>query len=88
MAPQNVSALSREEKVKEAILRSTAYMPGDVAAQFKAFLTPRNLSFMVATLVGLAVAQAFGVGEFADALLIAALGFCGWGAVDGCKDLY
>jgi hypothetical protein len=41
---------------------------------------------MVATLVGLAAAQAFGIGELADALLlIAGIGFCGWGAVDGCK---
>lgn len=43
------------------------------------FLTPKSLAFMVATLVGPAAAQAFGIGELADALLlIAGIGFCGW----------
>ena len=89
MAPQNVSALTREQKVEQAIWRGIKLLPGDVGAELMSFLTPKSIAITVGTLVGLAVAQAFGIGELADALLlIAGIGFCGWGAVDGCRDLY
>jgi hypothetical protein len=84
----NVAALSREKKVEEAILRGLPLLPADVGAQLKSMLSPQSLAIVVASLVGLAVAQAFGIGELIDALvLIAGIGFCGWGAVDGCRDL-
>ena len=89
MAQQNVSALTREDKVEQSIWRGVKLLPGDVRAELMSFLTPKSISIMVGTLVALAVAQAFGIGELADALLlIAGIGFCGWGAVDGCRDLY
>ncbi len=88
MDPLNVAAMSREKKVEEAILRGTRLMPTAVGAQLKSMLSPKSLAIIVASLVGLAVAQAFGIGELVDALvLIAGIGFCGWGAVDGCRDL-
>jgi hypothetical protein len=84
----NVAALSREKKVEEAILRGIRLLPASVGAQMKAMLSPQSLALVVASLVGLAVAQAFGIGELIDGLvLIAGIGFCGWGAVDGCRDL-
>ena len=89
MAPLNVNALSREKRVEEAILRGARLLPADAYAQLKAFLSPESLAILVGSLVGLAVAQAFGIGELADALiLIAAIGYCGRGAVEGCRDLY
>ena len=85
----NVAAMSREKKVEETILRAVRLLPGDVGAQLKSMLTVRTLAIMVASLVGLAIAQAFGIGEFIDALvLIAGIGFCGWGIVDGGRDLF
>ena len=89
MAPQNVSALTSEQKVEQAIWRGVKLLPGDIGAELMSFLTTKSVAIMVGTLVGLAVAQAFGIGELADALLlIAGIGFCGWGAVDGCRDLF
>ncbi|HMF54653.1 MAG TPA: hypothetical protein VK593_09900, partial [Edaphobacter sp.] len=73
----NVAALSREKKVEETILRSLRLLPADVGAQLKSMLSPQSLAIVVASLVGLAVAQAFGIGELIDALvLIAGIGFC------------
>jgi hypothetical protein len=84
----NVAALGREKKMEEAILRGLRLLPADLGAQLKSMLSPQSLAIVVAGLVGLAVAQAFGIGELIDALvLIAEIGFCGWGAVDGCRDL-
>ncbi len=89
MNPLNVPAMSREKKVEETILRGIRLLPGDVGAQLKSMLTPQTLAIMVASLVALAVAQAFGIGELIDALvLIAGIGFCGWGVVDGGRDLF
>ena len=88
MAPLNVSSMTREKKVEEMILRGSRLLPAEVGAQLRAMLTPQTLAVVVASLVALAVAQAFGIGELVDALvLIAGIGFCGWGAVDGCRDL-
>jgi hypothetical protein len=85
----NVAALSREKKVEETILRGIRLLPADVGAQLKSMLSPQSLAIMVASLVGLAIAQAFGIGEFIDALvLLAGIGFCGWGVVDGGRDLF
>ena len=85
----NVAAMSREKKVEETILRGGRLAPADVGAQLRSMLTPQSLAIMVATLVGVAVAQAFGIGELIDALvLLAGIGFCGWGVVDGGRDLF
>ena len=76
------------KKVEQAILRGLRLLPADVGAQLKSMLSPQSLVVVVASLVGLAVAQAFGIGELVDALvLLAGIGFYGWGAVDGCRDL-
>ncbi len=89
MAASNVASLSREEKVEQSILRSLRYLPADVGGQLKSMLSPSSLAIMAASLVALAVAQAFGIGELVDAIvLIAGIGFCGWGVLDGCRDLY
>ena len=89
MTPQEIAALSREKKIEEAMLRGAKLLPGDVAHELLSFLTPTSLAIAAGSLAALGVAQAFGVGELADALLLAAaLGFCGWGAVQGCEDLY
>lgn len=89
MAARNVAALSQRDKLKEALERGLKRVPGDAGAQLKALLTPSMLATLLGSLVGLAVAQAFGVGEFIDGLmLIAGIGFCGWGAVEGARDLF
>jgi hypothetical protein len=85
----NVAGMTREQKVEETILRGVRLLPADVGAQFRSMLTPKSLAIMVGSLVALAVAQAFGIGELIDALvLVAGIGFCGWGVVDGGRDLF
>ena len=81
--------MSREKKVEETVMRAVRLLPGDVGGQLKSMLTVRTLAIMVASLVGLAIAQAFGIGEFIDALiLISGICFCGLGIVDGGRDLF
>lgn len=84
----DVSALSVEEKIAEAIKRSLRLMPHDVARQLEAMLSPASLAAMAAAIVAWAVSHAFGVGEAADlAMLAIGLGFCGWGIFGGFRDL-
>lgn len=88
MPTLNVSTLSSEEKIAEAIRRSLRLLPHDIAMQLEAMLSPASLAVMCAAIVAWAVSHAFGVGEVADlALLGIGLGFCGWGIFDGLRDL-
>jgi hypothetical protein len=88
MSTRNVATLSAEEKIGEAIKRSLRLLPGDVARQLEAMLSPASLAAMCAAIVAWAVSHAFGVGEVTDlALLAIGLGFCGWGIFDGFRDL-
>ncbi len=68
-------------QVLDAITRSFKYMPGHVAAQVKAFLTPANLGVMAATMAGWLVAHLFGIGFVLDLILaglaVAVLGVTG-----------
>jgi hypothetical protein len=64
----------------------------ELAAQFRAMLTPENLGLLVAVLVGWAVSHAFGPGEVADiiGLITAALGalFFGLNLLRAGEDLF
>ena len=84
----NVEALTREAKVEEALKRGVRLLPGNLAAQMEAMLTPTALTMLVGSIVALAIAQVFGVGEIADLFLLGiGLGFCSWGIFDGLHDL-
>ena len=84
----NVAAMTREAKVEEAIKRGVRLLPGQLRSQAEALLSPAALATMAGSIVALLIAQAFGVGEIADLLLLAAgLGFCGMGVFHGLRDL-
>lgn len=80
---------SLTRRFREVVMgRAPRHMLPALAMQFKALLTPVNAGIMIGSLVALAVAQAFGVGEAVDAILaVVAWVFVGWGAFQAGKDL-
>lgn len=84
-----IATWSDTDKVTEVITRSTKYMPGDLADQVKAMLTPLNLSILVGTLVVWAGSHFFGVGEIVDVgLLVVGAFTVGWSIGNIANDLY
>jgi hypothetical protein len=78
----DVSGMSLETRLGEAISRSGKHMPAEVAAQVAAIFTPTNLAIMAATLAVWAGSHFAGVGFIADIILLC-LGvlMLGWTAV-------
>ncbi|MBV9543836.1 MAG: hypothetical protein JOY61_05620 [Chloroflexi bacterium] len=68
-APASVADWSAENKLQVALERAAEHLPGDVADQLRALLTPENIAALVAILGVWAAAQAFGVGEIVDLIL-------------------
>lgn len=87
-ALSNVAALSQQGKIGEALKRSVPLLPREVGLQVQAMLSPASLAILASSLVVWAASHAFGVGELADFLLLAAgLGACGVGIFGGLHDL-
>lgn len=61
---------SREDKIKETILRSKKHFGPELGKQVDALLSPENLAIMVGTLVIWAGSHFFGVGEVVDVILL------------------
>jgi hypothetical protein len=85
----DVSGMSLEARLGEAVSRSRKHLPAEVAAQVAALFTPTNLAIMAATLAVWAGSHFAGVGFIADIILLC-LGvvMLGWTAVQLAGILY
>lgn len=83
-----VATWSLRLRFEEVLRLAPNHMAPQLAAQFRAMLTPVNVAIMVTTLAGWAVSHAFGVGEIAD-IVMAVLGavFLGLAAFKAGEDL-
>jgi hypothetical protein len=85
---KQVSAMTMEEKVAEAIRRSEPYMPARLWLEVKQLLSPESLALMATVTSAWAVSHFFGVGEIADVVLLAiGGGVLGWSIVDVGREL-
>ena len=66
-----VSSWSAAQKIEAALKRVPGHLAGELKTAFLSLLSPASIGVMVAAFVGLAVAQAYGVGELIDAGLAA-----------------
>jgi hypothetical protein len=88
IVPRFTTSCSGTDRVKEAIIRSKAYMPANLAHQIGPLLTPQALVILVGTLGIWAGSHFFGVGEIVDVgLLLVGAFFVGWSITDVAKDL-
>jgi hypothetical protein len=67
---KNVSSMSTEEKIAEALRRSLPHLPAEAREQVLALLTPASLTIIAGTLVVWAGSHFFGVGEVVDVILL------------------
>lgn len=78
---------STAQRIAETLRRMPGYLPDALAAEVRALLTPSALAILAVSLAALAVAQAYGVGEVLDAVLVAAAwASAGWTGILGLKD--
>jgi Putative peptidoglycan binding domain len=76
------------KRFEEVLKLAPNHMGPELAAQFRAMLTPTNISIAVGTLAVWAVSQAFGVGEIVDLiLLVVGAAFIGLGIFKAGEDL-
>jgi hypothetical protein len=85
----NVSAMSKQDKIGEAMKRSLPELPAEAQEVVKSLLSPLNLAIVAGTLVLWAGSHFFGVGELVDVILLA-VGFLtiGIGIFSGAHELY
>lgn len=77
-----------QDKFAEALRRTAPKLPGSMAREFMALLSPASLGIAAGTLVLWAGSHAFGVGEAVDVLLLlGGLAFLGMAAFDVAQDL-
>jgi len=79
---------SLSRRFEEVLKLTPNHLTPELAAQFRAMLTPLNVGIMVASLVAWAVSHAFGVGEIAD-IVLGGLGvvFLGMAALQAIEEL-
>ena len=85
----DVSRMSKQEKIGEAMRRSLPLLPAEAQEQVKAMLTPTSLSIAAGTLIVWAGSHFFGVGEIVDViLLVVGAAFLGLSVFSGAGELY
>jgi hypothetical protein len=78
---------SPAQRIGAMLRRIPAHLPGALAAQVTAVFTPKAVALTAIMLAALAVAQAYGVGEIVDLILVAAAwAAAGWGGLVALKD--
>jgi len=78
---------SPAQRIGAMLRRIPAHLPGILAAQVTALFTPKAVALLALMLAALAVAQAYGVGEIVDLILVAAAwAAAGWGGLVALKD--
>jgi len=79
---------SLSRRFEEVLKLTPNHLTPELAAQFRAMLTPLNVGIMVGSLVAWAVSHAFGVGEVAD-IVLAGVGvvFLGMAALQAIEDI-
>jgi hypothetical protein len=78
---------SPAQRIAAMLRRIPAHLPGALQAQVAALFTPRAIALTALMLAALAVAQAYGVGEIVDLILVAAAwAAAGWGGLVALKD--
>jgi len=78
---------SPAQRIGAMLRRIPAHLPGALAAQVTAVFTPKAVALTAIMLAALAVAQAYGVGEIVDLILVgAAWAAAGWGGLVALKD--
>jgi len=78
---------SPAQRIGAMLRRIPAHLPGALAAQVTALFTPKAVALTAIMLAALAVAQAYGVGEIVDLILVAAAwAAAGWGGLVALKD--
>src|SRR5947209_9875036 len=83
-----VATWSKEDKVKETIIRSKKYLGPALSQQVDQLISPTNLAILVGTLVVWAGSHFFGVGEVVDvALLLVGAAMLGPSIVDVAENL-
>jgi hypothetical protein len=84
----NAATLTYKQRFVEVLKLTPDHMAPELAAQFRAMLTPSSMMMMAATFTALAVSQAFGVGEIVDViLLVVGAFFVGMAAFTAAKDI-
>lgn len=82
-------ALTRTERVAEAMRRSIPLLPAEAANAVKSLTSPESLLIVTGTLTLWAGAQFFGVGEIADIILLVLGGvFLGKGVIELAQELW
>ena len=80
--------MSRSERIEAALKRVPAHLTGELKDAFLGLISPTSIGITVAAFAGLAVAQFFGYGEAADAVLAAiAYGIAGLSGVRALYDM-
>jgi hypothetical protein len=88
VAAKSVRDMSRSERVEAALKRVPAHLTGELKNAFLGLISPTSIGITVAAFAGLAVAQFFGYGEAADAVLAAiAYGIAGLSGVRALYDM-
>ncbi len=87
--PPPVSDWSLTRRFEEVLKLVPNHLEPELAAQFRAMLTPLNIGIFAGTLAALAISQAFGVGEIADVVLLGAgVIFIGMAVFKAAEDIY
>ncbi len=88
VAAKAVRDMSRAERIEAALKRVPAHLTGALKDAFLGLISPTSIAITVAAFAGLAVAQFFGYGEAADAVLAAiAYGIAGLSGVRALYDM-
>ena len=84
----DVANLTTVEKLVEAVNRAARHLPGEVAEDLKAILSPTAIASMAAIFAAYAASHAAGIGFIADvAFIVGGSVFLGWQIIDVVKDL-
>lgn len=81
--------MTMRQRFIEVLKLAPNHMGPELAAQFRAMLTPTSLAMIAGTFAALAVSQAFGVGEIVDViLLLVGVIFVGMAVFTAAKDIF
>jgi hypothetical protein len=85
----DVSTMTAQQKVEEAMRRSLPLLPAGARSMVEGLLSPQSIAIVAATLVVWAGSHLVGVGEIVDAILLAAgVLTLGFSVFTGARELY
>lgn len=86
---KSVASMAMEEKLRAVISRSEAHMPAELWTQVKLLLSDESIALMAGVTVAWAASHFFGVGEFADVILVVLGGtVLGLSVIDVGREMY